>query len=421
MGAQLAVGAASLLINALAARAMGPTGRGNLALLLQVTYVCNIVALAGTDRAYPASVSPGRSPITATTDALRLILPSTVVVLAVSLPFVFMIGAGTSSGGGLTLLAFLVAALAMMAGAAVRTGAAASGVAGPFVMGTVAGQLVLIMAVTMLTTLGNRSPALWLLIYGAALSTAPVVAWVLLRRRRAGGSDPTHNLRQVRRLGFRLLPAGLASVVMLRADRLLLPWLGSYEQLGLYIVVATLAEFVTWPVQSYVDAQASRWHRRFLAGELRLVRPLLGAAAYGLATAVGLLVAGHLAMVPVFGPEYRQSLELLPPLAIGTLFYSVSRIAVGLAVATGRARSALVADIPAMVIALAGYLLLIPGHGAFGAAVASAVAYGVGALLAVMSSATLPCPSAPPATVGVARRRLTGAADDQLAPPALPD
>ncbi|MFG3599738.1 lipopolysaccharide biosynthesis protein [Micromonospora chersina] len=418
MAAQLVVGAASLLINVLAARAMGPAGRGSLALLLQVAYLTNMIAVAGTDRAYPASISLRRGARAATGDAGRLLAPSATVALAVSAPIVFAIGAGSPSGGWLTLVAFVVAALAMVSASATRTGAAASGVAGPFVAGTVAGQLVLVAAVAVVAARGVDSPGVWLLVYGASLGTAPVVSWALLRRGRAGATDAPPDLGPARRLGLRLLPAGLASIVMLRTDRLLLPWLGSYEQLGIYIVVATVAEFATWPVQSYVDSQAPRWHHRFLAGTLGRVRPLLGAAAYGLVAGAALLIAGHLLVPTLFGSEYRGSVGLLTPLAVGTLCYSVSRVAVGLGVVSGRARTALVADIPAMVVAVSAYLLLIPRWGAMGAAVGSAIAYGTGAVLAVLAAFTMSA-AAPGPSAGRGRRSTrTG---DPQPQPALPN
>lgn len=178
-------------------------------------------------------------------------------------------------------------------------------------------------------------------------------------------------------------------MVLLRGDRLLLPWLGSYDDLGIYIVVATLSEFAIWPIQNHLDAQAPRWHQRFLAGEMRCRGPLLIAFGYGIAAGLVLLAAGHLLVVPVFGAEYRASTVLLVPLSIGTAFLSVSRAAIGLGVAAGRARVALAADIPAMVVCLGACVLLIPRYGALGAAVASALAYGVGAAVAVLLCLTV--------------------------------
>ena len=392
VGAQLVVGAASLAINALAARTMGPSGRGSLALLLQITYLTNMIAMAGTDRSYPATVRHQPTARRAAADTLRLVVPSATVGLVATAPIVHAIGGGAPNGALLAVAGFTVTASALVTASTLRTAAAATGVVRPYVLATIVGQLTLVASAALLTCAGVESPHVWLLVYGAALGTGPLVAWVLLRRAGSLRPEIPHSLSPARRLGLRLLPAAVASMVMLRADRLLLPWLGSFEQLGLYIVVATVAEFVNWPVQSYVDAQAARWHQRFLAGELRPGGPLLAAAGYGVAAGLALLTAGHLLVVPVFGTEYRESTPLLAPLAVGAACYSVSRVAIGLNIAAGRARGALAADLPAMVVAMAAYLVLIPRYGAAGAAVGSAVAYGVGALLAVPLCLRTPAP-----------------------------
>ncbi|MEU2616272.1 hypothetical protein ABZ570_32625 [Micromonospora sp. NPDC007271] len=389
MAPQMATAAASLLINVLAARTLGPAGRGQIALLLQVGYLTNLCAQAGTDRAYPVLIPPGRTPLAALADTLRLVTPTGLLVVAAAVPVVAVVGADTGDGIALTVVVFVVAAAAMVTGGAVRTAAAASGTAVPFAVGALTGQVVLIAAACALTTAEVDSAAGWLAAYAAALTTAPALSWLLLRRRTPPiGPSPAAGLRQARQLGLRLLPAGLASLIMLRADRLFLPWLGSYEQLGLYIVVATVGEFAVWPVQSWVDANAARWHRQHLAGTLNRTRPLAAACGYGLTAAAALIGAGRLLVPPVFGDDYRDATNLLLPLAAGTFAYAVSRVAVGLGVATGRARSALIADIPAMLIAVAAYLLLIPHSGAYGAAVGSAIAYAAGALLALAALTT---------------------------------
>ncbi|MGC5052964.1 lipopolysaccharide biosynthesis protein [Micromonospora sp. DT48] len=387
--AQLAVGFASLAINAMAARSMGPAGRGNLALLLQVAYLANMLAIAGTDRSYPATVPLGRGVRNTSIDMLRLVSPSAVVVIVMATPIVYAIGSDTPTGGLLAVTGFLVSAIVLVVTASLRTGAAAAGVVRPYLIATVVGQLTLVAAAVVLTAVGVDSPNLWLLVYGVALGAGPAAAWVSMRRDRGLPEQP-HSLVPARRLGLRLLPAAVAGMVMLRADRLLLPWLGSYEQLGLYIIVATVAEFAIWPVQSWVDAQSPRWHQRFLSGDLRRTGPLLAAAAYGLVAGCALLLVGRPLVVPVFGTEYQDSVALLVPLAIGVVCYSVSRVAIGLGVAAGRARGALAADIPAMVVALIAYFVLIPRYGALGAATGSAIAYGVGALLALLLAGWLP-------------------------------
>ncbi|WP_155945506.1 lipopolysaccharide biosynthesis protein [Micromonospora sp. CNB394] len=376
----------SLVINVVAARTLGPAGRGNIALLLQLGYLVNMLGLAGVDRAYPVYVPEGRTARSATLDMLRLAGPGGVLVLITVLPLVWSIGAGSSSGPGLTVIAFTLAAIALVAGGAVRSAAAASGITGPFLAGTVAAQVVLLAAGALLAAFRVDDPSIWLLAYALALAVAPGLSWALVCRRRAGktGTDTAH-LARSRHLGLRLLPAGVASMVMLRADRLLLPWLGSYEQLGIYIVVATIAEMVAWPVQAWVDARAAGWHRRHVAGELGISRPVLCVAAYGLVTGAAMVGCGRLVIGPVFGEDYRDATRLLLPLAIGAVAYCVSRVAVGLSVATGRARIALTTDVSAMAVALACYLALIPRWGAYGAAVGSAIAYTTGASLAVIA------------------------------------
>lgn len=389
--AQAVVGAASLVINILAARSMGPAGRGSLALLLQLTYVVNLLAVAGSDRSYPATVPLGRAVRDATADMLRLVAPAAAVAMAALIPVVVLIDTGTPHQLAV-LSGFLLVATVLALNSALRTGAAASGVPRPYLTATVAGQVTLVVAAAVLTVVGVGSVEVWLIVYGGSLAVAPLVAWALLRRTGPATPAGRRSLAPARRLGLRLLPAAVASMVTLRADRIMLPWLGSYDQLGLYIVVATVAELAIWPIQSYVDARAPRWHQCFLQGDLRVAGPLLAATGYGVIAGIGLVAVGHLLVVPVLGNEYASATGLLVPLAAGTVGYSVSRMAVGLAVATERAGSALIADIPAMVVALGAYFVLIPRHGAMGAAVGSALAYGAAAVLAVASTVAVASP-----------------------------
>ncbi|MEW2443233.1 lipopolysaccharide biosynthesis protein [Micromonospora marina] len=407
VAAQLVTGAASLAINAMAARSMGPAGRGSLALLLQLTYLANMLAMAGTDRAYPATAPLGRDIRQTSADALRLVISPGLLVLLAAAPIAYALGGNGRGTGLVTVIGCTLTIGALLTAAALRTGAAAAGVTRPYVLATVTGQAALMVSAALLTLAGTGSPQTWLLAYGAALAVGPMVAWTLLRRLRPAAAPPADGLVPARRLGLRLLPAAAASLVVLRADRLLLPWLGSYEQLGLYIVVATVAEFAIWPVQNWIDVQSPRWHQRFLAGELRRTGPLLAAAGYGVVSGLLLLAAGRLLVVPVFGSEYRESTALLVPLAIATTCYSVSRAAIGLGVAAGRARGALAADIPAMVVAVGAYLLLIPHYGAMGAAVGSAVAYGVGAVLALLLAARIPHGPSPDRDAPAAERSET--------------
>lgn len=387
--AQVVVGAVSLVINAMSARTMGPRGRGDLALLLQITYVANLIAVAGVDRSYAATVPPEHDVRSAIRDTVRLVAPTAAVVIVGAAAVAWWIDGSGRHQRMLAATGLVLTAVSLVAASTLRTAATATGVTRPYVLSALVGQVTLLASAALLTAAGVGSSDLWLLGYGAALSVGPLAAWLLLRRSGGPPARATRDLSAARRLGLRLVPAALASMVLLRGDRLLLPWLGSYDDLGIYIVVATLSEFAIWPIQNHLDAQAPRWHQRFLAGEMRCRGPLLIAFGYGIAAGLVLLAAGHLMVVPVFGAEYRASTVLLVPLSIGTAFLSVSRAAIGLGVAAGRARVALAADIPAMVVCLGACVLLIPRYGALGAAVASALAYGVGAAVAVLLCLTV--------------------------------
>ncbi|MEU7170226.1 polysaccharide biosynthesis C-terminal domain-containing protein [Micromonospora tulbaghiae] len=378
---QMAAACASLAVNVLAARTLGPSGRGHVALLLQVGYLTNMLAQAGTDRAYPVHAPPGRPPRAALADTARLVAPTGVLVVAAAVPVVAAAGGGSTP---VSVVAFLVAAAAMIAGGAARTAAAATGTVRPYMLGAVTGQIVLVATAVAFTAGQVTDAGVWLAGYAVALACAPAVTWLLLPRVPSGSRRV--DLRAARRLGLRLLPAGTATMIMLRADRLLLPALAGLDQLGVYIIVATVAELAAWTVQTWVDANTNRWHQQHLAGTLHHTRPLLAAAGYGTCAALVLLAAAPL-IRPVFGDAYADAARLLPLLAAATVAYSVSRVAVGLGTAAGRARTALAADLPATITALGCYLLLIPRWGAYGAAAGSAIAYTVSALLAVTALA----------------------------------
>jgi O-antigen/teichoic acid export membrane protein len=380
---QVTVAGSGLLVNVLAARSMGPAGRGGLAVFLQVAYLAGAACMVGIDRAYPATVSVTPTLAGALTDVLRLLRPSTLLMAAACPPVALVLfGPALSSIGLAAAVAVIVAGLVGTCG--LRTASAAAAEGWLYVRSTVISQASLILLAVLFAVYGMESVPLWLTAYAFALLAGPVTAWYVLRR--AGGSvaHADRDLAPARRLGLRLLPASLASMVMLRMDRLLLPWLGSYEQLGVYVVVAAFSEIVVWPVQSYVDTRVPMWHRSFLAGRLRCGRVLAAAAGYGAAVAAGLFLAADLLVMPVFGPAYQESQRLIGPLAAGAALYAVGRVAVGLSLAAERPRAVLAADVPGMVTAVGCYVVLIPEFGAMGAAIGSAIGYGVGAALAVL-------------------------------------
>jgi O-antigen/teichoic acid export membrane protein len=180
----------------------------------------------------------------------------------------------------------------------------------------------------------------------------------------------------VRREGLALLPSTLANTGMLRTDRLLLPALASTAALGLYATVATVTELLAWPVQSYADARLGGWRAAADAGQLRTWRLLGRGALYALAAAPVLGALTYVLIVPVFGARYAGARSLVAPLVAAAALYGVSRVALAVLVARRRALLASGAEVCGFAVSVAGYLALIPGRGAAGAAYASLVGYG---------------------------------------------
>src|SRR4051812_50086550 len=94
-----------------------------------------------------------------------------------------------------------------------------------------------------------------------------------------------------------------------------------------------------------------------------------------------LLVGGvaSVVLVPLFGIEYRPSLDFVWPLAVAAGLYGMARLGVGVSIARGRPAHATAIELTGMVAAFAAYLILIPTFGALGAAWGCLIGYGVGA------------------------------------------
>jgi O-antigen/teichoic acid export membrane protein len=190
--------------------------------------------------------------------------------------------------------------------------------------------------------------------------------------------------RIARRIGIRLTPATISNMIMLRSDRLLLPLFGSAEQLGLYVVVATITETLTWPVQAYVDSRVPHWAQAHSVGRLSLGR--VGIRIGAMVTFCVFLVGSvaSVALVPLFGVEYRPSLDLVWPLAVASGLYGMARLGVGVSIARGRPSHATAIELTGMVAAFGAYSFLIPQFGALGAAWGSLIGYGMGAVAAAI-------------------------------------
>ena len=386
LGGQTAVAVFALVVNVFAARAMGPASRGELALLLQVSYVLAAIGLAGRDRAYPASIEEAL-PLSATIRDIRRLLTAPTCAAAICAAFTAVALVNDP------LVAVAAASLALLtlgniATAGLRAASSAASAGGLFLRANLVAQASLLGAAAALALVPVESATTWLAAYAICIAIPVLfVAFKPGQRRSMGPAGQIERISRARRLGLKVAPSTLASIILLRADRLILPWLATYEQLGLYIIVATLCELVVWPVQAWVDAHMPAWHRMHLSGTLRRGRILCTVTLYAACCSIAMIIGCRLLIVPMFGSEYRSSLGLVAPLSIASSLYAVSRAAIGLALATNRPVVATISDLSAMVTAVALYIILIPKLGAMGAALGSLAGYGVAALIAMMVTA----------------------------------
>src|SRR5262249_24141243 len=108
---------------------------------------------------------------------------------------------------------------------------------------------------------------------------------------------------------------------------------------------------------------------------LRHVSLIVGVTALGLAGALEFLV------VPVFGPEYRASINLGVTLLPGTAALGVTAVLAATLVGRGKPLYSLYAALIATPFTVALYAVLIPWLHATGAAVASTISYSATFLL----------------------------------------
>ncbi|ROS54736.1 lipopolysaccharide biosynthesis protein [Frigoribacterium sp. PhB24] len=369
-GAQIVTAGVAVLVGLLAAASMAPTGRGDLAFWLQIGYVLTTLALLGIERPYAARGADSFD--VASADLVRLMRPAAI------LTGVMFLSSGATYGLGETEIAVLIAGLGFFVISNqfvrfLRTAYISSGSPIRFIGFSLAGQAFLLIGALTLSANTINDPLAWFALY--IVSSLPhVVPIVRSAWRREPSKAPV--IREVRRSGLRLLPASFGNTAMLRSDRLLLPVLASSEALGLYIVVASVMELASWPVQNWVDASLKRWRTDNPNGS-QIFTSVARTAAFAVAMSVAMGLASAAIIIYFLSESYAPSLALIIPLGMAGVVYSLSRVLQGHLVSRGRNTAVSLSELIGMVVSVGLYLLLIPTHGAEGAAWGSLAGYSV--------------------------------------------
>lgn len=363
--------AVAFVVNILMARLLGPSARGEVAWVLQASYVLAPVVAMGVEREALRGFA-SRSPAS----------HSHVWVLAV-----IMSSAGYLVGGwraaALALLAAGGAALAIERGHAMGGGVFTRYIALQMSVQawTLAGALTLYVAQV-------TSVQAWLAIYvipapflfGLWLVSA-VRAWRHSSVRRRGswraatGATITH------------VPGTLGAILASRGERLLLPVLASNSALGLYVAVATASESLLWFTQGLSDSRVSGLVSG-AATRRRLAKAAIRDAGVFAAVATGLGVLIRWLLVPALGPDFADARHLVFPVCLAAALWATYRQVISTWIASGGAHRTSRLEMLGAVVVIGCSGVAIPVWGALGAAIACIVAYTLMIIVAVSTART---------------------------------
>jgi O-antigen/teichoic acid export membrane protein len=377
-------GAVLSLVNVLiTARALGATGRGDLAFLTTIAMLTATLATLGIEEAnanLAGSEPESRRALATNSLVLALLQGGLASVLLLGLIAVFP-GIVGDAGSGLLWIALsaipvLVLQSALLFLIRADYGFALTNVAAliaPVLTVTVNGGLSAAGRITVETALG-----VWV---AAQLLSTGVLVWYVARRLQGFG-QPERRLA-ARSLGFgvkahtgRIMKTG-----NYRLDQWLLGAIAGPRELGLYSVAVAWSEALF-----YLPEALGMVMRPDLVRSSRDEALKRGAVAFRFAVIVtiplvlALLVAAPLLCVTVFGDEFRDSignLRVLAPGAFGILALKL------LANALTAQRKPMLGNL-ALAVAFATTIgldiLLIPAYGGLGAAIASSAAYTAGGI-----------------------------------------
>jgi len=365
---QVLTAGVALSVSLLAAASMLPQARGELAFWLQIGYVLTTACLLGLER--PFAAAGPRSASTAARDLVQLVRPGLLACAALAVCGIVALATNRTEAAFLLLLgtAFVLGNLFVRL---LRTRFITSATTRQYVLTTVTCQLILLSVAVLLYALHISDPKMWLAAYAA--TSLPYCA-IIFTSSFSGKVSAKSELKAIRRSGLKLFPASFGNTAMLRSDRLLLPVLASPAELGIYIVVASVMELASWPIQNWVDASLGKWRSRVInrKAQIRILLWSFFIAAL-LASILALTTAG---IILWFLPDqYSPALTLIAPLGIASVIYSVSRIQQGLLIARNQNGRVTVTETIGMAASVGFYVILIPLYGGIGAAIGSLIGY----------------------------------------------
>jgi O-antigen/teichoic acid export membrane protein len=390
---QVAVAVLSLGNVLIVARALGPTGRGDVVFLITIAILSSQFASLSVSEAISvrAGTNPEQRPSLASNAAVLAAVLGLATVAALVLLVLGIPGIGPHLSVSLWAMALAVIAplilqeyLSRLAMAEYRFSIANAAFLVPAVFQVVvngslysAGELTVARA--MLAWVGGQLLALMLLVLGVVRSGAGF-----------GRPDPTLGRSMV---GFGLKAHGSRSLMWgnYRLDMWLVGALAGSRELGLYSVAVAWAEGLFLLPQAIAIIQ-----RPDLVRDDAATAGRRAATGFRLATlasvplVLGLVLAAPFLCEMVFGADFGGSAGMLRVLSVGGFGIVAAKLLGSALIAQKRPLLETIATAGAFVVTVVLDVVLIPGHGGMGAAIASSTAYMIGgSLVALIAARTL--------------------------------
>jgi O-antigen/teichoic acid export membrane protein len=378
--AQLAAALLSFVSVLIVSRALGPSGRGDVAFLTTIAVLSSNVALLGVQEAhanFAAAEPQNRRALATNSLILSLLLGAACIALLAALVALFPALAREPW----TLLALALGSIPMLilqtylqffVSADYAFGMYnLSWVITPLLTVVVNGVLAALHRLTVTIAFGN-----WVAAQGAATI---LLLWFVARRSVGFGRPELALARRALGFGLRTHFGRLMMFGNYRADQWFVGSMAGSRQLGLYSIAVAWSEVLFYLPSALVIVQRPYLVRAERGDAARRAARVFraGILLTALLTLVVILLAPVLC-VTVFGSDFRGSIVDLRVLALGAIgIVAVKQLGNAL---TAQRRPGLTSIAATIAFALSIVLdvVLIPSHGGLGAAIASTISYSVG-------------------------------------------